>query len=68
MASLGLNTDNIICTHFLKNYSIDGKIFEEKLVVFIIQTLFIQIFAKRKFDRNHYSMFRGNFSSSSFCG
>jgi hypothetical protein len=35
--------DDIICTYFLKNYVEDGKIFEEKLFILTIWTMFLQI-------------------------
>jgi hypothetical protein len=47
--------DDIICTHFLKNEGVDGKIFEEKFIL-TIWTRFLQICFKiccHVFSRRH---------------
>jgi hypothetical protein len=53
--------DNIICTHFLKIYSEDGKRFEEKLFILTNCTMFLQIFSKmccsQKFHGLNYRTF-----------
>jgi hypothetical protein len=44
--------DDIICPHFLRNEGVDGKIFEEELLILTTWTMFLQKYLFR-FNRRH---------------